>query len=302
MILICLVSLIIILGLFSLFMIGVKLQQQPTANLTWKDYLTLFLSGVLAFFADTLGLGSFAVNRALTRVMETFDKNEIAAVNNIAQVLPGVLEALFFVYLFPVDLTTLLVLVAGAGIGGALSGVMIRYGSHYSSLLIKASYLFIISLLVLHQFRLLNLGGDLGALSTMQLFLGFFAMIVCGALTAVGVGLFIMVQGILFLMNLSPMFAFPIMTVAGAVQQPITSLIILQSTPNIPLKKTMIYSLSGCFGVLAAMYLFTQITVTWLHTLVFLILIYNLFVDDSVNRKKPCISKKACIGSLRLIH
>lgn len=50
-------------------------------------------------------------------------------------------------------------------------------------------------------------------------------MVVCGALTSVGIGLFAMVQGVLFLMNVSPIVAFPIMTTAGAMQQPLTTLV-----------------------------------------------------------------------------
>ena len=65
-------------------------------------------------------------------------------------------------------------------------------------------------------------------------------MAVCGALTSVGVGLFVMIQCVLFLMNISPVIAFPIMTVAGAMQQPLTTLVFLQQN-KIPLKKTLIF-------------------------------------------------------------
>ncbi len=79
-------------------------------------------------------------------------------------------------------------------------------------------------------------------------------MIICGALTSVGIGLFVMVQGVLFLLNVSPVVAFPIMMTAGAMQQPLTTLVFVQQN-KIPLKKTLILSLAGCIGVLL-LYLF----------------------------------------------
>ena len=83
------------------------------------------------------------------------------------------------------------------------------------------------------------IGGDLVALDSWNLILGFFAMVICGALTSVGIGLFALVQAVLFLLNVSPAVAFPIMTTAGAMQQPLTTLVFVQQN-KIPLKKTLI--------------------------------------------------------------
>ena len=127
-----------------------------------------------------------------------------------------------------------------------------------------------------HQFRLLPVGGDLTELHSWKLIIGFLAMVVCGALTSVGVGLFVMIQGVLFLMNISPVVAFPIMTIAGAMQQPLTTLVFLKHD-KIPLKKTMVLSFSGCIGVLITIPIFMQLTVTWLHFLLLFIMTYNFF-------------------------
>jgi uncharacterized membrane protein YfcA len=83
-----------------------------------------------------------------------------------------------------------------------------------------------------------------------------------------------MVQGVLFVLGASPLIAFPIMMTAGAVQQPLTTLVFLQQN-KIPLKKTLILSLAGCLGVFITLPIFSYLTVTWLHTLLLGILIYN---------------------------
>lgn len=279
---------ILVLSLLCVAVMVFKLVRQPAEPLSFMQYLKLGISGVVAFIADTLGIGSFAVNVALAKLTGTFRDDEMPAVNNGAQVIPGTIESLFFMGLIDVDLTTLLTLVMGTCVGGLLGGFVV---SHLSKQAIRLSmiccFALIILLLVSHEFRLLPVGGELTELSSWKLIVGFLAMVVCGALTSVGVGLFVMVQGVLFLMNISPVVAFPIMTTAGAMQQPLTTLVFLKHD-KIPLKKTMILSLSGCLGVLITIPIFMQLTITWLHLLLLFILIYNFCaVGRTYLRSRP---------------
>ncbi len=265
-----------------------KLVRAPQEPLSFINYIKLFFSGIIAFIADTLGVGSFAVNVALAKMLGTFRDDELPAVNNGAQVIPGTIESLFFMHLVDVDLTTLLTLVSGACIGGLLGGFVVSQLSKQAiRLAMVCSFALIIALLISHQFRLLPVGGDLIELHSWKLIIAFFALVICGALTSVGIGLFVMVQGVLFVMNISPVVAFPIMTTAGAMQQPLTTLVFLQQN-KIPLKKTLILSLSGCIGVLITLPIFSKLTITWLHSLLLCILIYNLIaVGHTYLRNRP---------------
>ncbi|QMT58670.1 sulfite exporter TauE/SafE family protein [Legionella sp. PC997] len=279
---------ILILSLLCVVVMVYKLSRQPAEPISLMQYLKLSISGVIAFIADTLGVGSFAVNVALAKLTGTFRDDEMPAVNNGAQVIPGTIESLFFMGLIDVDLTTLLTLVMGTCVGGLLGGFVV---SHLSKQAIRLAmvccFALIILLLISHQFRLLPVGGELTELHSWKLVIGFLAMVVCGALTSVGIGLFVMVQGVLFLMNISPVVAFPIMTTAGAMQQPLTTLVFLKHD-KIPLKKTLILSLSGCLGVFITIPIFMQLTITWLHLLLLFILIYNFFaVGRSFLRSRP---------------
>ncbi|WP_133131208.1 sulfite exporter TauE/SafE family protein [Legionella yabuuchiae] len=268
---------IILLTLICVAVMIFKLCRQPPVELSPVQYLKLSVSGVVAFIADTVGVGSFAVNVALAKMLGTFKDDELPAVNNGAQVIPGTIESLFFMQLIDVDITTLLTLVIGTCIGGLLGGAIVsRLSKQTIRFAMVCCFLMLIILLLCHQFRIIPVGGELSALNSWRLVAGFFAMIVCGGLTSVGIGLFVMVQGVLFILNVSPVVAFPIMTTAGALQQPLTTLVFLKHD-KIPLKKTLILSLSGCIGVFITIPLFTKLTVTWLHSLLLCILIYNFF-------------------------
>jgi len=267
---------IILLSIYCVIAMGFRFFRGPSQPLPIILHIKLIISGIIAFIADTLGVGSFAVNVTMAKLLGTFHDEELPAVNNGAQVIPGTIESLFFINLVEVDLTTLLTLVAGTCVGGLIGGVVVsRLSKQAIRLSMMCSFVLIIALLLGHQFHFLTMGGDFTELHSWKLVIGFFALAICGALTSAGVGLFVMVQAVLFLMNVSPAVAFPIMTTAGAMQQPITTLIFLQRN-KIPLKKTMILSLSGCLGVVITIPIFMQLSITWLHLFLLSILIYNL--------------------------
>lgn len=269
------ICIMLLLSVICVVLMVFRLARQPKIFISGVEYCKLILSGIIAFIADTLGIGSFAVNVALAKLLNTFPDDELPAVNNGAQVIPGTIESLFFMQIVDVDLTTLVTLVSGTCLGGLIGGTVVsRLSKQAIRLAMMCCFLLIIALLLCHQFRLLPIDGDVAELHTWKLIIGFGAMVLCGALTSVGIGLFVMVQGVLFLLNVSPLIAFPIMTTAGAMQQPLTTMVFLQQN-KIPLKKTLVLSLSGCIGVLITLPLFKHLTITWLHSLLLGILIFN---------------------------
>lgn len=286
---------IIFLTLSCVAVMLYKLRRQPAERLSIGSYFRLFGSGVVAFIADTVGVGSFAVNITLAKLLGTFKDEELPAMNNGAQVIPGAIESFFFMQFVEVDLTTLLSLVIGTCIGGLLGGgVVSRLSKQSIRLAMMFCFSLIIALLVCKQFNILPVGGNAIELHSWKLVIGFVGMVICGALTSAGVGLFAMVQGVLFLLNVSPVVAFPIMMTAGAMQQPLTTLMFLQQD-KIPLKRTLILSLGGCLGVALILPIFSHLTVTWLHSLLLMILCYNLFAIGRayIRTKTPMLAQEA---------
>jgi len=268
----------LILTLACMFVMFQKLRLQDKPKLSKTDHLKLIGSGIVAFIADTIGVGSFAVNIAMAKALKTFEDDELPPMVNGAQIIPGALESIFFMNVISVDILTLVVLVLGTCLGGLLGGhIVSRLSKQAIRLMMVCCFSLIIFLLVSKQMQWLPVGGELMALSSWKLAVGFVAMTVCGALTSAGIGLFAMVQGVLFLLGVSPAVAFPIMTTAGAMQQPLTTLVFLKQN-KIPLKKTLIVSFGGCLGVLMVMPFFSSITTSWLHNLLMCILTYNIFM------------------------
>lgn len=270
-----------------------RVLQEKSSPLTIFDYFKLGISGIIAFIADALGIGSFAVNVAMAKLLGTFPDDELPAVNNGAQVIPGAIESLYFMNFVAVDKMTMLTLVIGACIGGLLGGTIVsKLNKQAIRLSMMVCFVFIMGLLLCYQLQLMPLGGNVNELTGWTLVIGFVGMICCGAVTSVGIGLFVLVQGLLFLLHVSPLVAFPIMTVAGAMQQPLTTLVFLHQG-KIPLKKTLILSLSGCIGVYLAILIFEHLTISWLHTLLLLIVAYNLIAISSAwfkERKRKRLS------------
>ena len=166
--------------------------------------------------------------------------------------------------------------VIGTCIGGTIGGAtMTRFDKQHIRLAMVLAFSLIIVLLLLNQFHLLPVEGDIAELRGKKLIIGFFGMMLCGALTAAGIGLFVMVQAVLFLLQVSPLVAFPVMTISGAMQQPLTAMMFLKQK-NLPLNRILMISLAGCAGVLMGIVLFKHLTTTWLHSLLLGILLYNL--------------------------
>lgn len=266
---------ILVLSLWCVGMMLYRLKKQPPVAISFQERVKLILSGILAFISDTIGVGSFAVNIALAKCLNTFRDEELPAMNNGAQVIPGTLESLLFMQVIQVDFVTLITLVLGTCIGGVLGGhVVARLSQQAIRLSMMCCFALIMSLLVSNELHLLPMGGELTALEGQKLWIGFLAMVICGSLTTVGIGLFAMVQGVLFVLGVSPAVAFPIMTTAGAMQQPLTTLMFLKQD-KIPLKKTLILSLAGILGVFIALPIVSHLSSDWLHRLLIGIMLYN---------------------------
>ncbi len=262
----------------SCWCVGVMLYQykkQPQQPIPLQERAKLVVSGVLAFISDTIGVGSFAVNIALAKLLNTFKDEELPAMNNGAQVIPGAIESLLFMQVVQVDWITLGTLVLGTCIGGVLGGhIVTRLSQQAIRVAMMCCFGLIMSLLLGNELHILPMGGELTALKGHSLIIGFFAMIICGSLTTVGIGLFAMIQGVLFILGVSPVVAFPIMTTAGAMQQPLTTLVFLKQK-KVPLKKTLILSVSGIIGVFIALPIVSHMSSSWLHRLLIGIMIYN---------------------------
>lgn len=251
-----------------------KQVQLPLSASTHKK---LAFSGIVAFFMDTIGIGSFATNIAMAKWLRTFEDSALPGVVNGAQIIPGALEAFFFLTVIKVDLLTLMVLIVATCIGGIVGPIILnRCNTQSIRLTMGFAFPVIIALIFCNLFHLLPIGGNATSLVGTQLIYGFIGMFIAGSLGAAGVGLFALVQAILFCLGMSPLVAFPIMTAAGALQQPLTTMVMVYHR-KVLIKQALIIGVYGVIGVLIALPIITYINHTALRILLIGILSFNTF-------------------------
>ncbi|APC92169.1 hypothetical protein CGC45_07260 [Francisella opportunistica] len=248
--------------------------QYPLQKLSQK--IALAFTGIISFTADTIGVGSFAINIAIAKTLKLVKDNELPGFVNGAQVIPGAIEAVFFLGALHVDFITLIVLVIGATLGGFIGGIFAsKINISTIRLIMIVAFILMFFLLIGKLLEILPIGGSLVKLTGYKLILGFIGMFVAGFLVCFGVGLFALVQAILFLLGMSPVVAFPIMTTAGAIQQPVTTFAFLINN-TVPIKKVLIVSCFGVVGIFIGFNIVTTLSVNQLQWLLVIVITYNV--------------------------
>jgi len=267
--------------LFSLLVFGwlvICFKKAPKENFDKKYSRKVIVTGVVANFADTIGLGSFAVIVAFDKFWKLLDDKKLPGTLNAQAIIPAMLESLFFVSTVQANPWTLFWLVLGTCIGGFSGGYIIaRLNRQFIQLLMGTGFLAIAFLVLGNQLHWLPIGGDKLLLSGAYLVVGFIGMIVIGALPAVGIGVYAPTQAFLFLLGMSPIAAYPIMTTASALQQPLTAWAFLLKK-EVAFKVAIYFATAGVIGVLLGVGIVTHINLYFLRWLLFAIVLYNAYM------------------------
>ncbi len=272
-----LIGLMLLLSLICLVIMAYKFKSVPQEAIGRRRVIPLMISGVLAYIADTIGVGSFAVNIAVCKGFKLFRDEQLPAVINGVQIIPGAIEATVFMQRVHVDIKTLVILVIATCFGGIIGGLLAsRLQARLIQLIMMVSFAGVVILLLGKAFSLFPIGGEAISLVGWKLWLGFAGLFAAGILVAFGVGLFAVVEVILFLLGMSPLVAFPIMTAAGAIQKPFTTVTFALNN-KIPLKPVLVISLSGIIGVFIGLAVISHLSFSALHWLLIVILLFNIF-------------------------
>jgi uncharacterized membrane protein YfcA len=269
-------------SLFALITLGIMLHAMKKAKadgtlmaLDKRQIRECSALAIIAFIADTIGVGSYAVVIAGTKFRKLLPDEWLPGLTNGAQLIPGIVESFLFLHVIHVQPTLLITLVVGACLGGIVGGLVFsRLNQHYLQVSMFIAFVVMAIALFCNQIGWLHIAGTAQTLHGTKLILGFLGMMLAGMLTCVGVGIYGVIEIVLLLLGLSPWIAFPIMTTAGAMQQSFATST-LTFAKRVPLKASILMTFVGVIGVLAAVPMVTHLSINKLHWLLLLIIIYN---------------------------
>ncbi len=270
-----LVTVICVYAAGRLFLLAWQ-ERLHTQSLAFIDKIKLGITGFVANVADTIGMGSFAVIVAFDKYWGLMEDDKLPGTLNAHSVLPGLCQALFFLQAVPVEITTLLSLIVAASVGGFFGGFFVsKLDKDRIRLLMFLGYVGVAALIIASKLGLLPIGGDLMSLHGIWLVAGIIGMLLTGTLPAIGVGSYAPTLVILFLLGMSPLAAFPIMTASGSILQSIAALVFI-ARKQVAVKASLILTSMGVLGVLVAAPMITYINSDSLRWLLLAVVLYNV--------------------------
>jgi uncharacterized membrane protein YfcA len=246
----------------------------PATDARFPTPLSIGIGAVTNFF-DALGIGSFATSTALFRVFRMVPDRIIPGTLNAGHALPTVVQALIFISIIPVDVVTLVAMIAAA-IAGAYFGAGIVAGWPRRKVQIGMGFALLAAALF---FTMRNLGlfpagstaiGVSGALLAIAVAGNF----LLGALMSLGIGLYAPCMILVSLLGMSETTAFPIMMGSCAFLMPVGSLKFIKERAY-SLRVALGLALGGMPGAFVAGKIVKSMNLTAVRWLVIVVVLYT---------------------------
>ena len=225
-------------------------------------------------FFDTLGIGCFAPTTAIFKMQRRMADEDIPGTLNVGHALPTVVEALVFVAIVTVDLTTLIAMIAAAVVGAWLgAGMVARAPRRLIQLGMGVALLVAAALMLAKNLAWLPAGGEALGLHGPTLVFAVCANGLLGALMMLGVGLYAPCLILVSLLGMSPLAAFPIMMGSCALLMPVGGARFVR-TRRYNAGAALGLTLGGIPGVLCAAFIVRALPIGWLRWLVVIVVMY----------------------------
>lgn len=236
------------------------------------------LTGAVTNFFDTLGIGSFAPTTAIFKLRARMPDENIPGTLNVGHALPTLTQALIFIALVTVDLTTLIGMIAaavagawlGAGVVARLPRRAVQFGMGIA--LLVAAILFLAA-----NMQWMPSGGEAHGLAGGKLAFAIGANFVLGALMTLGIGLYAPCLVLVSLLGLNPIAAFPVMMGSCAFLMPVGGLRFVRAG-RYDLRAAVGLALGGIPAVLVAALVVKSLPIVWLRWLVLVVVLYTAVV------------------------
>jgi uncharacterized membrane protein YfcA len=259
-----------------------------------KPRISDLIVGFVTNFFDTLGIGCFAPTTAYYKLRARMPDDEIPGTLNTGHALPAMTEALIFIAIVSVDMTTLVSMIVaavlgawlGVGIVSGLSRRAIQLGM--GGALMCAALLFLVK-----NLDWVPGSGDALALHGPTLIFAVGVNFLLGALMMLGVGLFAPCLILVSLLGMSPLAAFPIMMGSCALLMPVGGARFVRSG-RYNVSAALGLAIGGIPGVLVAAFIVRSLPIAWLRWLVLFVVVYaavqmlrSARIERAVQRASP---------------
>jgi uncharacterized membrane protein YfcA len=239
----------------------------------WPGPLHLVV-GLATDFFDTLGIGSFATTTTALRLGRLVDDRVVPGTLNAGHALPTVVQALVYITIVRVDMTTLVVMIGAAVAGSVLGSNVVSLWPRRVVRLAVGSALVVASFVMLASaLGRLPSGGDALALDGKRLAVGALANFALGALMTAGVGLYGPCMILVSLLGMSPSAAFPIMMGSCAFLMPVASVQFVRRGAY-DARAALGLAIGGIPGVLVAAFIVKALPIAALRWLVLVVAAY----------------------------
>jgi uncharacterized membrane protein YfcA len=233
-----------------------------------------FAAGFVTNFLDTLGIGSFAPTTAYFKLRGRIPDEEIPGTLNAGQCLPSMSQALIFITIIAVDLTTLYSMILAALLGAWLGvGFVSRLSRRAIQLGMGGALLCAALLFLASNLNWMPGGGAALGLTGTTLVFAVAVNALLGALMMLGVGLYAPCLILVSLLGMSPLAAFPIMMGSCALLMPVGGARFIR-TGRYNLGAARGLAIGGIPGVIVAAYIVKSLPVFWLRWLVLAVVLY----------------------------
>jgi uncharacterized membrane protein YfcA len=244
-----------------------RLENGPTAGAIGVGWLTNFL--------DTLGIGSFATTTSLFRAFKMVPDRIIPGTLNVGHTLPTVAEALIYTAIIPVDVTTLISMIAAAVLGAWLgAGVVAKWPKRYVQIGMGCALFAAATLFFMTAMSLFPGGGTALGVRGVRLVIAVAGNFALGALMSLGIGLYAPCMILVSLLGMSPTAAFPIMMGSCAFLMPVGSLRFIRERAY-SLSAALGLAIGGIPGVLIAAYIVKSMPLNYVRWLVIIVVLYT---------------------------
>ena len=231
--------------------------------------------GAVTNFLDTLGIGSFATTTALFRFFKMIPDRIIPGTLNVGHTLPTIVQAFFYIAVIPVDVVTLVSMIAAAVAGAYLgAGIVAGWPKRNVQLGMGFALLAAAIFFTMRNLGLFPAGSNAIGVSGVMLVVAVAGNFLLGALMSLGIGLYAPCMILVSLLGMSEATAFPIMMGSCAFLMPVGSLKFIKERAY-GLRVALGLAIGGIPGVIVAAKIVESLDLTTVRWLVIVVVLYT---------------------------